>query len=132
MLKINTLKKSERLHHKKLIDLLFKKGKTVNFHPVKLFWLVVDNKPDNPPVRVLFAVPGKTYKKAVSRNLLKRRMREAYRTNKHDLTEKARQKNLQLIFAILFTGRQITSYTEIETAISKGLDHISVRIGNFK
>ena len=38
----------------------------------------------NLPVQVLIAVPKKRYKRAVDRNLLKRRIREAYRLNKQE------------------------------------------------
>jgi hypothetical protein len=41
--------------------------------------------PAEPGVSVLFSVPKKIFKQAWKRNLIKRRMRESYRTRKHEL-----------------------------------------------
>ena len=77
---INTFKKSERLCSKKLIKELFNRGSSFYLYPFKV--LVLENESPNKSHQVLFSVPKRNFKKAVDRNLLKRRIREAYRLNK--------------------------------------------------
>ena len=77
-----SFKKEERLLSKKIIDLLFEKGVSFVNNPVRTIWLEAELK-TNSPVQVLIAVPKKNVAKAVDRNTIKRRMREAYRKHKH-------------------------------------------------
>ncbi|MEL6358617.1 MAG: ribonuclease P protein component [Bacteroidota bacterium] len=78
-----TFKQEERLKSRKRIEELFKEGKAVNLPPLRLLYLPCDELPNH---QVLFTVSKKRFKRAVTRNKLKRRMREAYRLNKHLLT----------------------------------------------
>ena len=71
---------SERLKSKKHIASLFRQGKAHNMYPLRLLYLPC---PTLATHQVLFAVPSKKVKLAVVRNKLKRRMREAYRLQKH-------------------------------------------------
>ncbi|NJK85208.1 MAG: hypothetical protein HC906_03830 [Bacteroidales bacterium] len=71
-----TFKKFERLTSKILIDRLFSEGKIFVVYPLKIFYLNGDFSFDA-PAQVLISVPKKNFKKAVSRNLIKRRLRES-------------------------------------------------------
>lgn len=71
--------KSERITSKKTIALLFEKGESLTAYPVKLIYL----ESPEPSHSVLVTVPKGRIKKAVSRNLIKRRLREAFRQHKH-------------------------------------------------
>ncbi|MEL7064616.1 MAG: ribonuclease P protein component [Bacteroidota bacterium] len=75
--------KYERLKSRQLIETLFKEGKTIYLPPLRVIYLPSDLLSNH---QVLFAVPKKRVKRAVTRNKLKRRMREAYRLNKYRLT----------------------------------------------
>src|SRR5690554_7313178 len=70
-----TLKKDERLYLKKQIGALFEDGKAFLAHPLRVQYLWVDDD-GGAPVAVLFSVPKKRFKRAVKRNLLRRRMRD--------------------------------------------------------
>lgn len=75
-----TLPKSERLAARSDIGRLFTCGEAFLVYPVKCTCLFrPDGAADN---RMMVIVPKRNYKRAVDRNLLKRRMREAYRQNK--------------------------------------------------
>ena len=75
----HTLSKDERLHGRKDISRLIAEGK---FGGVQGLRCCV--RPDNGLAysRIMVSVPKKLFKRAVKRNLLKRRMREAYRLQK--------------------------------------------------
>lgn len=75
----HTLRKAERLCGKKDISRLFSEGKWGVCGHLRYCWTAGE---EGSPNRVLVSVPKKFFKRAVKRNLLKRRMREAYRTQK--------------------------------------------------
>lgn len=113
-----TLRKHERLHEKTAIDSVFQKGNTIHNPPVKLLWIKESTK-NNVAVKVAFSVPKRIFKKAVTRNLLKRRMREAYRKNK--IHETGPGETFLLMF--IYTANKISSYREIESKIVLTLQH---------
>src|SRR6202051_3729951 len=84
MSKKYTFTKEERLCNKKLIGELFHSGSSFLCYPFKASWLFVD-EPLAFPAQILLSVPKKRFNRAVDRNLIKRRMREAYRLHKQQL-----------------------------------------------
>ena len=79
-----SFQKQEKLKSKKLIEQLFKEGKSITKPPFRLVYLQINHR-GNKPLQVGFSVPKRNFKLAVERNLLKRRMREAYRLNKESI-----------------------------------------------
>ena len=65
---------------KKEIDALLESGDVVFRYPLRVLYR---KNVEAECHRALFSVPKKSFKRAVARNLLKRRMREAYRRLKH-------------------------------------------------
>ncbi len=119
-----TLRKNEHLYEKKAIETLFETGKTVSLSPVRLLWNVYEGASEL-PVKVAFTVPRRSFKKAVDRNLLKRRMREAYRKNKYILYGAAEtaMKHYHLMF--VYTAKDKALYAEIESKIVLTLQRIA-------
>jgi ribonuclease P protein component len=113
--------KNERLCSKKVIDKLFAEGKPVFVFPLKMVYLETGLRTKT-PAQAGFAVSKKNFKRAVQRNLIKRRMREAYRLNKQPFYIDLNEKQVAIFF--VFTGKEITDYTVIESAIKKGLRKI--------
>lgn len=113
----NTLKKEERLCSKKIIDRLFAEGTSFLCFPLKIVYLQSE-LPTKYSVQAAFTVSKKNFKKAVKRNLLKRRMRESYRTNKHTLYKES---NKQLAVFFIYIGKEIIDYQRIEAAMKKAL-----------
>ena len=74
-------------------------------------------------LEVMFSVPKKFHKRANKRNLLKRRMREAYRLNNAVLREKAPGKSVD--FALVYSTKDILSYKTIEHALRRIMGQIS-------
>lgn len=81
-----TLKKSEILRGRKNFRKVFDQGKRINGNVLRC--LVLNDALSSPPAsaRPVFGVViSRTLRRAVDRNLVKRRIREAYRLNKHML-----------------------------------------------
>lgn len=74
-----TFPKTEKLCGKTAVSALVSHGKWGSTGHLKYCFLT---KPDATCTRVLISVPKRFFKRAVKRNLLKRRIREAYRTQK--------------------------------------------------
>ena len=72
--------KKEKLCNEKDISNLFKKSKSIYLYPFKLYYF--GSSPVGVLPKILFSVPKKNFKKAVDRNNIKRKLREAYRLNK--------------------------------------------------
>jgi len=120
-----TFKKEERLCNKKLIDELFHNGSSFLCYPFKAQWLVV-SEPTGTPVQILISVSKKRYKRAVDRNLVKRRVREAYRLCKQQHlydTLSTAQKNI--VFSIGYIGKEIEPYAMVEKKMLKLLKQLS-------
>jgi ribonuclease P protein component len=111
---MNTFKKSDRLCSKKLIEKLFTQGKTFLVFPLRIVWLPVQHESS---LQVVISVPKHNFHKAVQRNLIRRRIREAYRKNKQGVTEELEKKNQAMAFIIIYTGKEIATYAEIESKI---------------
>ncbi len=111
---LNTLHKSERLSSLKEIDSLVKRGSSLFYFPFKVvyqFSPVEGNEPG--AVKLLISVPKRSFKRAVKRNYIKRRIREAYRLNKSALSIQG--ENLNILF--VYVGKQVAEYDFIEPKI---------------
>ncbi|MCQ2146393.1 MAG: ribonuclease P protein component [Bacteroidales bacterium] len=80
-----TLPKEERLSGKTGITALVSEGKWCSVQNIKYCW---KRTPDGELNRIVVSVPKRLFKRAVKRNLLKRRIRESYRLQKDLLTVK--------------------------------------------
>jgi ribonuclease P protein component len=111
-----TFDKSERLCSTKIISGLFESG---NIFYSSLFKIVWENSAISlpAPVQVVFSVSKKGFRLAVTRNLIKRRMREAYRKNKITLYEHLIKVNIQIALIVILRGNMVPDYPSIEKSI---------------
>ena len=103
--------KKEKLKSKKLIDQLFNEGQSVTAFPLRLVYLptVFD---ENMVAKTGVSVSKRNFKNAVDRNRIKRLLRESYRLNK---TSYFNNITTQYAFMILYIGKDIPTFTQVET-----------------
>lgn len=68
------------------------------------------------PAKTMFVVPRRIFRKAHDRNLLRRRIREAFRHHKASLYQHLQAKNKCVSMAILYNAREPAGYEAIEKA----------------
>ncbi|MCK4879598.1 MAG: ribonuclease P protein component [Bacteroidales bacterium] len=126
MVKEFSLSKSERLSSRKSISSLFETGRYIYATPVRIIYTLEGEGPH--PVAMAVSVPKRLFKRAVDRNLLKRRIREAYRLNKQGLYDLLQQKDRKLHMVIQYQKREITDFKTIEEGVLKGLKKLAEKL----
>jgi len=124
-----TFKKPERLSSKKAISSLFENGKSFYCHPFRIIWSFSETKLPY-PAQVAISVSKKSFKSAVTRNIIKRRIREAYRKQKHLLYDYLKSANASIIFIIIYKDKQIAEYPVIYEAINRMIKILITSAGN--
>lgn len=109
-------KKEERLSEKKIINELFERGCGFYITPFKVLWMET-NFESRFPAKIMITVSNRNFPKAVDRNRIKRKTREAYRKNKSILYEKIEDSAKKIAFILVYTGKTIISYKEVEDKI---------------
>lgn len=119
-----TFPKKEHLKRKKLIDLLFKQGQKVNAYPLLLFYTQAPLFEEDVVIQAGFSVAKRNHKLAVTRNRLKRLMREVYRKNKLCF----QTNELTFAFMFIYTGTEEVSYIELEKAMLKLISKFNSKV----
>lgn len=113
------LPKVEIISLKKDIDALLESGQVIFKYPLKVYFLEKgENVSEKAGTRVMFSVPKRNFKRAVMRNLLKRRMREAFRQNKWLLEGK------QMDILFVYISKEINEYDFISKTIIRVLEKL--------
>jgi ribonuclease P protein component len=120
----NKYSKSEKLKSKKAIDDLFSKGKAINAFPIRAIY-TKKPIPENVSINAGVVVSKKNIKLATNRNLIKRRMREAYRLNNHALKTYLNEKDTELDIMFIYSSKEILPFVTIESKIKALLTRLS-------
>lgn len=120
--------KSVRLHYRKDFEALLSSASTHYNAVFKVFWRVCQvsesDQAQNVPECSRFAVsvPKRSFKRAVKRNLLKRRTREAIRLNRGALPE-----GFCADFLFFYRAAEVLEYSDIERAVLEAFSAIPAK-----
>ena len=109
--------KKQKLCGEKVIERLFANGKSISEKPFRAIWNFEKNN-DQVFVKSLIVVSKKRLKLAVERNVVKRRIKEAYRLQKKKLECFLESTNQQLNLAIIYQEEEILDYKTLEEKIN--------------
>ncbi len=123
------LNKEERIKSKKLFDNIFSKGKSVKSGFIRLNYFETQFDSAN-TAKVAFSVPKKIFKRAVKRNLLKRRTREAYRLNKIFLYDFLTLNNIKIAILFVYLAKDEKTYSQIEKEVLKTIKLLIAKLEN--
>jgi ribonuclease P protein component len=124
----NTFKKRDKLKSSLEIEALYRENQFIISYPLKCYYSFSIITEDKSNLRVAFAVPKKTFKHAVDRNTLKRRMRETYRLNYKKIFETfMHQKEKQLKLFFIYIGKEMGDYG----CIAKNMQSVLRKINTY-
>ena len=102
---------------KKGIERLLARGRHGNAGHIRYIYATGNGEDYN---RILVSVPKKLFKRAVKRNLLKRRIRESWRRLKHELKT---TDGMDILF--IYSTKEILKFEDIQAAVAKVIEKIN-------
>ena len=99
------------------------KGTSLQEYPFKFIY--TQAPATNPfPVQICIAVSKRKINKATRRNLIKRRIREAWRLNKSTIYQYLQAKGTQLALMVIYTGKAGMPSRDIHKAMEKAIQKL--------
>tara|TARA_R110002049_G_scaffold85102_6_gene216572 strand:+ start:830 stop:1207 length:378 start_codon:yes stop_codon:yes gene_type:complete len=105
--------KKDKLKSKKLIEQLFTQGKAVTAYPLRLVYLKTELE-NGLQLKTGVSVSKRLHKTAVSRNRIKRLLREAYRLNKPQYFNNS---SASYAFMILYLSKDGTTFDKVNDSM---------------
>ena len=107
-----------------MLQEVFFSNHTISQNSIRWTWITIDSEStpkENVQLKVVFAVSKRNFAKASDRNRIKRLLRENLRIEKLKITDFLKQKDRQIAGALIYTGREMPDYNQINTALKKVL-----------
>ena len=119
--------KKQKIRSHEAIERLFANGKSISESPIRVICNFEENN-DNISLKAVIVVSKKRVKLAVDRNIIKRRIKEAYRIQKRQLELALERNNQQLNLAIIYQEEDIKDYKLLEQKINLLLTRLITNI----
>jgi ribonuclease P protein component len=121
---MNTFTKEERLRSRLLIGRIFADGSSFFLFPLAIHYLELPAGTLPFPAQMTISVAKKRFKRAVDRNLLKRRLRELYRLNKANFYTDLNNCNKQVVFLVSYSAKEIMTSEQLASKLVPALDRL--------
>lgn len=125
----NTFPLKEHLKSKSIIERVYAEGSSATAFPLRAVFLETDSDIQEPTATILVSVAKRRFRHAVDRNLMKRRIREAYRTSKHDFIEALQNNGKKMAVAIIYIDTKESSTEFLKRKMEKLLNTILSKAG---
>ena len=119
----------EHLKSKRVIEQVYANGTSVTSYPLRAIFIEQSLQAQEPTAAILINVSKKRFRHAVDRNLVKRRIREAYRTSKHPFIETLENNRKKMAVAIIYIDNKHNSTAFIRKKMTKLLESILTKDG---
>lgn len=113
-----TFPKSDRVCSATDVAALFRRGRSFQVPLLRIVWLEC---PERSGDRIVVSVPKRLFKRAVRRNLLKRRIREAYRLQRSPRPDGMPGRDILIVYA----SKEIASYETIRQSVRLFLERLA-------
>lgn len=128
------LNKKDKLCSTAAIDMLFSRGGTayesgskpqsIMAYPLRAVWRNNAGRHSDSPVAFLISIPKKRLRKAVERVLMRRRVREAFRLNRHNYPVGA---DARIDLAFIYIADKTKKYSDVQKSVCRILRDISAK-----
>lgn len=119
-----TYGKKDKLKSKKLIEQLFKEGQSLTVFPLRLIYFQTEFD-DGSSLKTGVSVSKRLHKTAVSRNRIKRLLREVFRLNKPVYFNNS---STAYALMILYISKDETTFDELNDAMRRLLQKFKTKI----
>ncbi len=119
----NTFGKNEKLCSKLVIDKLFASGISFKEFPIRVIYLPLENS--DATAKALISVPKKRFGRSVSRNRIKRLIRETYRLNKSQIIENWQLQGKYFALAFVYIGNEMPDFDGLTVVMKRILQKLN-------
>lgn len=122
------LYKKEKLCSAVAIEQLFSRDSHTDgalAYPLRAVWRLNPRRSSDAPLCFLVSVPKKRLRHAVDRVAMRRRVREAYRLNRHDV---ALPDGVRIDIAFIYVASGLKPYQSVESAVRRLLEAVAASV----